>query len=505
MALARVSLKSWCVLVLFTVTSLAAPSSDLRLVEAARGNDKALLLHLLKQNVDVNAASADGATALSWAAHWDDQELADLLIRAGANVNAANEYGVTSLALACQNGSAGMVEKLLKAGANPDARLVKTGETPMLTCARTGNAAAVKLLLDRGADVNAKETRRGQTALMWAVANHHPEVVRVLIEHHADFRARSKGGIPAQYGSLQRESGFTPLLFAARVGDLESANVLLAVGADVNESTPEDGSALVIAAASGHERLAMFLLERGADPNATDAFGVTALHYAVRRGILELTGFEFYAERLPPPNMHELAQALLARGANPNAQIRANFPSNARYHEGQLVSLIGATPLLLAAHTADVNLLRILLGRGADPKLATKGGDTPLLLAAGLVRDASLTTAEQNAQALESVKLLVELGVDLNQANARGQTALHAAAGMGADALIQFLADQGAQVNLKSKSGETPWSIAMAMCPAEGTTNACGAYVIRKGTADLLLQLGAEPVAPAPTEEYFRQ
>ncbi|MSO20874.1 MAG: hypothetical protein EXQ56_10520 [Acidobacteria bacterium] len=485
--------------------SPAEAGPELRLIEAVRGKDRNAAIALLKQKADVNAASADGATALAWAAHWDDLELADLLIRGGANVNAANVHGVTSLALACENGSAGMVEKLLNAGSNANARLVKTGVTPLMTCSRSGNADAVKLLLRHGADVNAKESRRGQNALMWAVANKHDSIAGALIEHHADFRARSKGGMPAQYGSLTRETGFTPLLFAARAGHLDSAKILLDAGANVNEATPEDGNALVIAAAGGHEALALFLLGRGADPKAADAFGVSALHYAVRRGILELTGFEFYAERLPPPNMHELARTLLARGADPNAQIRANFPSNSRYHEGQLLSLVGATPLLLAAHTADTALLRIFLDRGADPKLATKAGDVPLLLAAGLVRDPSLATAEQNAQALESVKLLTQRGVELNHANGRGQTALHAAAGMGADALIQFLVEQGADVNVKNKSGETPWSIAMAMCPAEGTTNACGAYVIRKETAELLRKLGAQPGAPAPMQEYFQQ
>ena len=242
----------WMVLPLLSVASLGAASDDLRLVEAVRMGDREAVRSLLGEHVDVNARQGDGATALAWAAHRDDVATTDLLIRAGADASAADDSGVTPLLLACTNRSAAMVELLLQAGANPDSARW-SGETPLMTCARTGDVVAVKALLAHGAEVNAA-TRRGQTALMWAAAQQRPEIVRVLIEHGADVDASSRmleGFTPAQYyrfglaeyfdeepaGEVHRDpegqfGGFTPLMFAARVGDLESARILLGSGAE---------------------------------------------------------------------------------------------------------------------------------------------------------------------------------------------------------------------------------------------------------------------------------
>ena len=320
-------LSGWWIVPLLSVASFAAASGDLRLVEAVQQGDKEAVRFLLQQ-ADVNAPQADGATALHWAAHRDDLETADLLIRAGANASAANDYGVTPVSLACTNRSAAMVGKLLEAGANPSAAQL-TGETVLMTCARTGSADAVQLLLASGADVNAKESKKGQTALMWAVAGRHSEVARALIEHGAEIRTPSKGG-------------FTPLLFAARGGDLESARMLLEAGANVNEGTPKYGNALVVASSSGHEKLAVFLLEKGADPNAADSNGVTSLHHAVQNGFSALTGIRYDAAyRVRPPNMPELAKALLVQGADPNARITK---WDQRGPDGVPFEMVGATP-----------------------------------------------------------------------------------------------------------------------------------------------------------------
>src|SRR5437870_9198790 len=210
----------WAIVPLMTAAALAASADDLRLIDAVKSRDRAAVRSLIEKHVDVNAAQPDGTTALAWAANRDDLETADVLIRAGANVNAANDYGVTALSLACTNRSAPMVEKLLKAGADPNAAQW-TGETPLIVCARTGNVETVKWLLSHGADPNAKETQQGHTALMRAVAAKHSDVVRALVDRKADVRARSKGG-------------FTALLFAAQQGDIDSARILLAAGADVN-------------------------------------------------------------------------------------------------------------------------------------------------------------------------------------------------------------------------------------------------------------------------------
>ena len=528
-------LSGWMMILLLPVASLAATGrGDLRLVEAVKNRDKEAERSLLKQHADVNVPQADGATALHWAARWDDLETADLLIRAGAIVNAANDYGVTALSLACTNGNAAMVEKLLQAGANPNAAQW-TGETPLMTCARTGNLDAVKSLLERRADVN-KETRRGQTALMWAAAEKRPEVARALIEHGANVNARSHlmegftplryvtyglhEHVPGQFDTHEAEDfhpdpaaskgGFTPLLFAAKQGDVETARILLAAGANGNHASPEYGSALVVASANGHEALAIFLLDKGADPNVADGWGFTALHYALREGI---TAIGMSRPRIPTdriwlrPNRPELVKALLAHGANLNARVGKGFPpfNYAPFARDDINNMPhlrqpGATPFLLAAASGDAGLLRALAAGGADPRLSTEDGTTPLMVAAGLGRLQD-RTEEEEKNALEAVMLAVELGSDVNAANKDGETALHGAAYRGANAIIQFLADKGAKLEAKDRYGQTPLSIAEgdpARLVDPRDKRFRGLKNEHKSTAELLLKLGATPLtAPA--------
>ena len=470
----------WGMISLLSVAGIAAPGDDLRLAEAAQKQDQAAVRSLLNEHVDVNATQADGSTALSWAAHWDDLETADLLIRAGASLHAANDFGVTPLSQACSNGSSAMVGKLLNAGANPNAAL-RTGETPLMKCARTGNADAVKSLLTHGADINAKESRRGQTALMWAVAEKHPEVVRALIEHRADIHAHSN-------------SGFTPLLFAAQQGDLESARILLAAGANVNESTPEDGNALVVASASGHEAFALFLLDKGADVSATDGYGITALHYSIQKGLSIVAGVRFdpLTSYLFRPNMVTLVKALLAHGANPNARIRKSpsLPATRRL----VFTPVGATPFLLATASYDVTLMRTLVASGADPLVPTEENTTALMFAAGIgegLGQVQARTEEEEKNSLDAIKLLLELRAEVNAANKSGLTALHGAAYIGADAIIQVLVERGAQVDVKDKYGQTPLTIAEKIIPPTLLDDNLRPYYVHTSTANLLRKLGA--------------
>ncbi len=471
----------WAIVPLMAATALATPAADLRLIDAVKSRDRAAVRSLIEKHVDVNAAQPDGTTALAWAANRDDLETADVLIRAGANVNATNDYGVTALSLACTNRSAPMVEKLLKAGANPNARQW-TGETPLMTCAGTGNGETVKLLLSYEADPNLKENQQGHTALMRAVAGKHTEVVRTLIDHRADVRARSNGG-------------FTALLFAAQQGDIASARLLLAAGSDINEATPKNGTALVVAAASGREDFAIFLLENGANPNAADAYGVTALHYAISRGIggIDSVSVVFRPYQEVPPNMPRLVRSLLAHKANPNAPIARDFPPYSRSPYALQTSLVGVTPFLLAAAAADVELMRTLLNAGADPLIKAKDGATALMMAAGVGRIDERENDQEEANAVEAARLTLMLGNDINAANVRGRTALHGAAWTGANAMVQFLVEKGANLNAKDRAGFTPLALAAGLAPRGGDS----ASLVRESTMALLQKLGAQP-PPSP-------
>jgi ankyrin repeat protein len=477
----------WWIFPLLSVASWAASSGDLRLLEAVKNQDKTAASALLKAHADVNAAQADGATALHWAAHWSDLETADLLIHAGANVNAATDLGVTPLYLAGENGSAAMVEKLLATGANPNTAAT-TGVTPLMEAARAGGVDAVKALLAHGANANARENSRGQTALMWAVAQGHADAARALLERGADVNARSRsegsfvfiantGNTSNDKKGVSRniETGGSPaLLFAARQGNAESARVLLEGRANVNDTDASGNSALVVAAHSGHGAFASFLLDKGANPNAAGA-GYTALHAAVLRGELDLV------------------KALLAHGADPNAEIQNGTPVRRQSADYILTqSMAGATPYWLAAKYASADMMAILVAGRANPKLTAKDGTTALMAAAAADQRQGTVNGVPRAPenlVVEAAKAALDGGAEVNAANQVGDTALHTAAARGNAPLVQLLVDHGAKVDVKNKRGQTP----LAM------TRVRGRYGDGDGepppglkrTAELLLKLGA--------------
>ncbi len=470
----RVShLAGWLILLWPAVDLAAGP--DEQLAEAVRNGDTAVVRALVAQGVDVTTPQGDGATALHWAAYADDVETADLLLRAGARVNATNDLGVTPLWVACTNGSAEMVPRLLAAGANPNIAPA-TGGTPLMRAVRTGNADAVESLLSAGADVNASEGSRGQNALMWAVTQHHATVARLLIDRGADLEARTSVSRQLVLTCCQEnntdgngsiwveQGGFTPLLFAARLGDLDAARLLLAAGAHVDVATPGGTTALVVAAHSGHGALAALLLENGADPNAAGA-GYTALHAAVLR------------------DDPDLAEALLAYGANPNARLLRGTPARRGGADFAFNKhWLGATPLWLAAAFHKPALVRVLAADGGDPLLPSSDGTTPLMAAAqgesprALFQDASpVLPPGEERPTLEVLQMLVELGADVTAVNAAGDTALHRAASKRFDAVVRFLADHGASLNARDEQGRTPLACAVRHCHVLSNTE--GSFV----------------------------
>ena len=449
---------SGLVLLVLGLSGAALGADHATLADAAEQRDQARVHALLKTGVDVNAAQSDGTTALHWAAYHDDAETAALLLRAGAKVNAVNRYGLPPLSVACSSGSGGVVKLLLAAGADANAAMAG-GETVLMLAARSGNLEAVRALLARGARFDARE-RRGQTALMWAAAEGHAAVVRALIEAGADINATL-------------DSGFTPFLFAVREGHLDVVREFLTAGVDVTatvqrrDGAPRDPalnrpvgkgtSPLLLAVQNGHFELAIALVDAGADPNDRRT-GFTPLHTLtwVRRpdssdasepapvGSGRLTSLQFVRE-------------IVKRGANVNLRLDKGAPKVP--NSSTRVGTEGATAMLLAADRSDVPLMRLLVELGADPLVPNFNNTTPLMMAAGLGTTEPLEEAGEEPEAVEAVKMLLDLGADVNAVDNNGDTAMNGAAYNNYPLVVKLLAERGADPQIwkqANKQGVTP-------------------------------------------------
>ena len=420
------------------------------LSEAAKNVDRDAVRRLVRQGVNVNAPEGDGSTALHWAAYRDDADIAEQLLQAGAKANVANDLGATPLWAAAMNSSEPMVRRLLQAGADPNLALL-AGETPLMVAARTGAASVVSQLLAKGAKVNVSATR-GQTALMWAVSQKHPGVVKLLIDAGADVHAKSASWSQvmavAPHGMLQYNRnvphGADPaLMFAARVGDAESARILVAAGAKPNDTDAWGVSATAMAAHAGSTEIVEFLLNQGADPNVNGA-GFTALHAAVMR------------------RDERMVAALLAHHADPNAVVLTWTPTRRSSRDWNFnPELVGATPYWLAARVTSPAIMKMLVEKGADPKIVHHAeyhaGDpteersqttTPIMAAVGMGGGApwaAIDPKDREALALETVKFAVDHGADVTVVNDDGRTALDGAKRLRYESVVAFLTEKGAQ------------------------------------------------------------
>ena len=477
----------------------AAARRDAPLIAAVKAADvDAVRSLIVDRGVDVNQAAPDGATALHWAVHRNDAALVDLLLAAGAGVSTANRYGVQPISLAAENGDAGILEALLAAGADPNAAL-PGGETVLMTAARTGDAEAVRVLLVRGADPNLRDGFRGQTALMWAAARNNAGAVHALAELGADVRAKTGTVARAPLGNrlfyAPPPTGFTALLFAARGGHVEAVRVLLAAGADVDDTLSDGQSALVVAVANANWELAGYLLDRGADPNLAGA-GWNALHQLVRTRRMN-TGFGFPGP-IPSGSVDsiDVLKKMIAAGGDVNARMTVNGMKDGQRNR---LNRLGATPFFLAAKVTDTEALRVLVDAGADATIPNADGTTPLMVAAGVAiwnpgEDGGSLPGQED-EVLEAVKMCVELGNDVNAANYRGMTALHGAAFRGANGVVEYLVAQGADLDARTALGYSPLAVADGFSYSDF-------YKAQKHTAALLRELMADRGIPADGEGH---
>jgi ankyrin repeat protein len=468
------------------------------LVDAARAGNHAEALALLQQHADANDRMVDGTTALHWAVHNGDAQLVQRLIRAGANVSAFNDYGSTPVAEAAERADAPILEMLLRAGASVESPN-SMGQTALMSVARTNHVDAAKLLLAHHANVNATEQWRGQTALMWAAAQGQPEMVKLLLSHGADPNARSamrawERRVTAEPRPQNRPvGGLTALLLAAREGCAGCAEALVKGKADINLADPDNISPLLMATLNGRFDVAAYLVKAGADPNKWDTWGRAPLYSTVDYNTTPRGG------RPDRPSSDrttalEVEALLLQAGANPNMQLKLFPPyrSLGQDRGGDSMLTVGTTSLIRAAKAGDAASIGLLLAHGAMPDLPNSQGITPLMAAAG-VGSTTIDTRgrfRSEQECIDSAKLLLAAGANINAQRDNGQTSLHGAALWGWNTFVQFLADNGANLQVADHDGIKALDIALGKVGVTGRVG-IAAPEPHKETAALLQKLMA--------------
>jgi uncharacterized protein len=509
----------------------------LALVHAAETDDLEEAAALLKNHVSPDGEQGDGTTALHWAAYNDNLALAKLLIRAGARIDARTRLRqLTPLHMAAETGDASLIDALLKAGSQVDA-VNESGTTPLMIASSSGSTAAVTTLLRHGANVNALEKTNGETALFFAASHDRADVVRLLLSKGADATVKTpvsklarvsvgpdgellddkktakdsdkaqqpaaaqsarpttssapeqkaaKAGQPADkdaeeaktpaqkpddkvkdaYGFTAADrkkrvfgttqfGGLTALLVAARDGQINAVKAFLDAGGDVNQTSDTDhATPLILAVINGHYDLAKVLLDRGANPKLANTDGATALYAVID---VQWAPRTWYAQPIIA-NEHigylDLISALFVHGADPNAEISNKLWFRTFANDETWFDVEGATPFLRATVAGDLAAMKLLVKHGANPNLATKSGDTPLMAAAGIGWAAYWT---QNApySRLDAVKFCLERGAPLDAKDAKGYSALDGAAFRGDNEMVSYLVAKGADVHAKTKAGDT--------------------------------------------------
>lgn len=469
--------------------AFASSSPDLSALIRAGQHDAAIAA--IGAGADVNAKDGDGSTPLHWAVYRVDHGLVAALLKAGADPNARSNLGAVPLAEAANLADLQLVQLLLKARAKPDLAN-DDGETALMLAARTGSVPIGEALIKAGADVNAREKWREQTPLMWAVGGGNADFANLLIKHGADVSARAAATdwgnqVTSEPRAQYRPAGgMTVLLYAVRSGCLDCVKALLKKGADIDQPTPEGITPLMAAIDNLRFDVANLLLDGGADPHLFDWWGRTALYNAVDMRSYSnrflIGAGNTAAEGAAPPNVAEalqMIQRLLELGVDPNTQLNFHRPgrggNSGRFTDDQLTT--GATPLLRAAVSFDVESAKLLLDHGALVDLPNVMGMTPLMVASGLgtsprdTRGSYGSDAQDNS--LRFLDLVLKAGADVNarvtdtssrsaiiarpssMTNRQGQTAIFGAINWGWTRVAQYLIDHGAKLDIKDDAGKT--------------------------------------------------
>jgi uncharacterized protein len=529
----------------------APPDAHSTVVEAAMRGDRDTVRTLLKEGDDVNSAQPDGMTALHWAVQKNDIELAKLLLYGGANVRATTRIGgYTPLLIASKNGDTGMIETLLNGGADAKSATVN-GATALMLAAQAGKADAVTMLIAHGADVNATESVKGESALYFAAAYGRADVVKALTagganpnvttkvvnleafnkeeqERFAQFQQQAgaaagrggqagaaagrggrgynpnaKPGIDRQYNYTELVGywgGLTPLHIAARQGELSTVKALLDAHANVNQPSAGDKvTPMLVATINGNFDVARYMLDHGADPTLAQENGVTPLYAALNCQWADKALYpQPRAQEQQQISYLDMMQALLDKGADPNARLRRKVWYSQYDFDQSGIDEAGATALWRAAYADDIDAMKLLVKYGADINLATMRtpgrprlgddparvvqdvsgmppvpvggpGVPPLLAAAGEGYGEGLAANHHHFSAggmLPAVKYLVEeLHVDVNARDHEGNTALHNAAARGDNEMILYLVSKGADPKAVNRGGVT--TVDMANGPVQ--------------------------------------
>ena len=517
---------------LLAADSTIQGAQDTRLVILASQGDRPGVSALLKQKVDVNVAQGDGMTALHWAALKDDVQMAKMLLDAGADVKAVTRVeALTPLWLAAHEGHAAMVELLLKSGSDSNSAN-NLGTTALMTASASGSADAVKALLDHGANVNAKETSHGQTALMFAASVDRDEVIRLLASHGADMNVTStvtklgkvlfdadgnplpsagrggagRGGQQAAGGRQQAPGGagaqfmggWTALHFASRDGLVNAAKALVESGANINEPGAGDKtSPLVIAIANGHFDLAKYLIDKGADVNASSTDGLSPVYAAIDTQWAPVAWAPVPDTSKEKTSYLDLMKLLVDHHADLNVKLTRGLWFRPADHNQSWIRNPGQNAFIRAAQATDLDAMKFLADHGADVKAVTAQKDNALMVAAGVGWAGNFST---NAPGpfLPAVKYLVETaGLDINAVDSQGFTAVMGAAYRGDNEMVQYLVDHGAKLDFRTSRG---WSVTdMANGPSLRTS----VPVSHPETIALLTKLGAPPLLKVEGEEIL--